>query len=108
MFDNADFSVNTIDGHNTFHSMGGIACVTPAGTVDTNELVPWVVTIPPTETSGLTGNIPVKTYTRSAVSGLQSIAIRNSIAVVDTPATLRTAIALDSLWHIGPVFEISL
>ncbi len=107
MFDNADFNVNTIDGHNTFHSMGGIACVTPAGTVDTNELVPRVVTIPPAETIGLTGNIPVKTYTRPAVSGLRAIAIRNVIAVGDTPATLRTAIALDSLWHIGPVFEIS-
>lgn len=29
VFDNADFNVNTIDGRNTFHQMGGIQCVTP-------------------------------------------------------------------------------
>ncbi|ELU00858.1 hypothetical protein CAPTEDRAFT_194432 [Capitella teleta] len=29
VFDNADFKVATISGHNTFHSMGGIGCVTP-------------------------------------------------------------------------------
>ncbi|ELT96415.1 hypothetical protein CAPTEDRAFT_203052 [Capitella teleta] len=29
VFDNADFNVATISGHNTFHSMGGIGCVTP-------------------------------------------------------------------------------
>ena len=32
IFDNADFNVHTLDGHNTFHSMGGIKCITPAGT----------------------------------------------------------------------------
>lgn len=29
VFDNADFNVSTIDGHNTFHQMGGIECRTP-------------------------------------------------------------------------------
>lgn len=29
VFDNADFNVSTIDGHNTFHQMGGIECLTP-------------------------------------------------------------------------------
>lgn len=32
IFDNADFNVSTVDGWNTFHSMGGIKCVTPAHT----------------------------------------------------------------------------
>ena len=31
VFDNADFNVATLTGHNTFHAMGGIACVTPPG-----------------------------------------------------------------------------
>lgn len=34
VFDNADFSVATVTGHNTFHSTGGIACVTPPETTD--------------------------------------------------------------------------
>jgi hypothetical protein len=29
VFDNADFNVATISEHNTFHSMGGVGCVTP-------------------------------------------------------------------------------
>ena len=34
VFDNADFNVATLTGYNTFHTMGGIACVTPPGSVD--------------------------------------------------------------------------
>lgn len=30
VFDNADFNIRTIDGHGTFHSMGGIMCVSPS------------------------------------------------------------------------------
>ncbi|KAG8196501.1 hypothetical protein JTE90_012317 [Oedothorax gibbosus] len=44
VFDNADFNVNTIDGHGTFHAMGGIACVTPfeaAGKM--GKLAEWTV-----------------------------------------------------------------
>lgn len=33
VFDNADFNVATLDGLNTFHSVGGISCVTPAESV---------------------------------------------------------------------------
>ena len=33
VLDNADFNVATLTGHNTFHSMGGIACVTPPGSI---------------------------------------------------------------------------
>ena len=29
IFDNADFNVATLTGHNTFHSLGDIACVAP-------------------------------------------------------------------------------
>lgn len=33
IFDNADFSVNTLDGKGTFHAMGGIMSVTPRDAV---------------------------------------------------------------------------
>lgn len=29
VFDNADVNIETIDGLNTFHAMGGIQCITP-------------------------------------------------------------------------------
>lgn len=40
VFDNADHNVHTLDGFKTFHSMGGIHCVTPAGLVTSNEKLP--------------------------------------------------------------------
>ncbi|KYN29867.1 hypothetical protein ALC57_00676 [Trachymyrmex cornetzi] len=39
VFDNADFNTNTIDGANTFHSMGGIRVITPANSVEKRERV---------------------------------------------------------------------
>lgn len=33
VFDNADFNINTIDGYNTFHTMGGIQCVVPKNSI---------------------------------------------------------------------------
>ena len=38
VFDNADFNVATLTGHNTFHSMGGIACVTPHGSMNNSPI----------------------------------------------------------------------
>lgn len=34
IFDNADFNINILDGHNTFHAMGGIHYVTPSTAID--------------------------------------------------------------------------
>ena len=38
VFDNADFNVATLTEHNTFHSMGGIACATPPGSVNNSPI----------------------------------------------------------------------
>lgn len=37
VFDNADMNVNTIDGENTFHKMGGIMIITPHSSVLPNK-----------------------------------------------------------------------
>lgn len=39
IFDNADVNVRTLDGLNTFHAMGGIQCVTPSESVETEVTV---------------------------------------------------------------------
>ena len=54
MYDNADFNVGTVTGHNTFHSKGGIVCVTPPGIVD-SSLVKCTVKIPSAKTVGTFG-----------------------------------------------------
>lgn len=40
VFDNADHNTRTVDGHGTFHVLGGVQCVTPASTVQTETCVP--------------------------------------------------------------------
>lgn len=74
VFDNADFNVATLTGHNTFHAMGGIACVTPSGTVDKSP-TKRTVKAPSAELLGTFGQIPIKTYSKPAVPGLQSVIV---------------------------------
>lgn len=40
VFDNADVNVNTLDGENTFHEMGGIMCITPHNAVLPDQNIP--------------------------------------------------------------------
>ena len=49
VFNNADFNVNTLDGHNTFHSLCGIQCITPARSADAEIAVPRVINPPSAE-----------------------------------------------------------
>lgn len=37
VFDNADFNTRTLDGHGTFHAMGGVVCVYPDDAVKVSE-----------------------------------------------------------------------
>ena len=45
VFDNADHNVCTLDGWNTFHSMGGVCCDTPQTSVK-NDPIPRLKKIP--------------------------------------------------------------
>ncbi|GBN30185.1 hypothetical protein AVEN_104452-1 [Araneus ventricosus] len=43
VFDNADHNTRTVDGHRTFHVMGGVQCVTLASGVQTCSCIsPWI------------------------------------------------------------------
>ena len=39
VFDNADYNLRTLNGHDTFHAKGGIICVTPKIPVHTNTRI---------------------------------------------------------------------
>lgn len=79
VFDNADCNVNTIDGSNTFHSMGGIACITPssAGDVAMNQPIPKVTSTPSAADIGKIGMIPLKSYEKAEGSGLRTIKVKD-------------------------------
>ena len=89
VFDNADFNVATLTGHNTFHSMSGIACVTRPGSVNNSPIK--------REVKLQYLQIRIKTYSKPAVPGLQSVIIQPLKHSNQEPACLRSAFALDSL-----------
>ncbi|KAG5866269.1 hypothetical protein JTB14_018809 [Gonioctena quinquepunctata] len=57
VYHNADFNVRTIDGHNTFNSMGCILCVTPRTAVVPGQNIPRLKNLPTAGTVGRSGNV---------------------------------------------------
>lgn len=65
VFDNADFNINTIDGYNTFHTMGGIQCVVPKNAIQWNERIQKLKTVVTAETMGNIATIPIISYEKT-------------------------------------------
>jgi len=86
--------------------MGGIACVTPPGIVDTSP-IKRTVKLPSAETVGAFGHIPIKTYSKPAVPGLQSVIIDHLKIPDQELQPLCSAAALDSLWVVSYVLELA-
>lgn len=62
VFDNADVNVETIDGSNTFHAMGGIQCITPATSNSSGGAISRVGVVPKASAVGKFGAIPLVTF----------------------------------------------
>ena len=77
VFDNADFDVHTIDGFHTFHCMGGIECVTPAGSMIKPEVIERLKKMPSAREISSCSSIAVKPFTSHSESGLKSIEIED-------------------------------
>ncbi|KYM95812.1 hypothetical protein ALC62_13539 [Cyphomyrmex costatus] len=77
IFDNADHNVNTLDGHNTFHAMGGIMAVTPWQAFSSCKTIQRLNKIPSAEDIGKFGFIGLKQYERKGSAGLQSVVVEN-------------------------------
>ena len=103
MFDSADFNVATLTGHDTFHAMGGIACVTPPGTVDKLP-IKRTVKASSAELLGTFKQIPIKTYSKPAASGLQSVTVE-PLKVYNSQRFLATSI--DCVWMLGYVLNLT-
>ena len=98
VFDNADFNIRTIDGHGTFHSMGGSQCTTPASNTNPVGVTERVLTLPKSSEIGKHGVIPIKTYNQPPTKALRQIPIKDpSENTVDTSEAER----LDALWISG-------
>ena len=71
VFDNANYNTCTINSYNTFHSMGGIMCVTPYSSVTSTRIIKRLNKIPSSEVVGKFGFIPVKTFEKNSPQGLK-------------------------------------
>ena len=106
-FDNADFNTNTLDGHDTFHAMGGIKCITPAMNIERSTTVPRCKENVPASITGSFGNVPIKTYKKPETPGLQQITVQKlSLSPEEASRSLIRAMKLDSLWMAGCTLEI--
>lgn len=74
VFDNADFNTRSLDGYNTFHSLGGIICVSPKHSISINDRIPRSEANK-VEAVGSFAKIDILTYNKPKLSGVQAIKI---------------------------------
>lgn len=107
VFDNADFNVRTVDGFNTFHSMGGIMCVTPGNASRNENRIPRLKEIPSANSIAAHGKIMMKLYQASEDSGLRNITFEDfSVQEVNRVTDNLMFSNNDLMWMIGKFSSI--
>ena len=106
VFDNADFNVATLTGHDTFHAMGGIAAVTPSGDATPRALQrnPQLSAM---EEMGQFSTMPLKIYRKPSLSAMKSVIIGPLEPPVEEPTNLKSAKLLDTVWVTNLVVGVS-
>lgn len=77
LFDNADFKTQTLDGHNSFHAMDGIHCITPRDAIASDQNIQRLNKIPSAKVVGSVGSIALKMFEKRNNTGLKIIKIQN-------------------------------
>ena len=97
IFDNADFNIAILTGHDTFHAMGGIASVTPGEKLPA-PILPRPRDIPHADEIGTFGQVPIRSYHKREQLGLQSVTIGPLEPPAPLPSCLTFAKSVDLLW----------
>lgn len=100
VFDNADFNTQTLDGHNTFHAMGGIHCVTPRNAIAPDQNIERLKQMPSAKVVGSFGTIALKTFMKKNNMGLQTIKIQNLGSIRAVSEVVMPSVS-DLLWLYG-------
>ena len=100
VFDNADFNIRTLDGYGTFHSMGGVMCVTPASGVKlpSDERIK---TCPPAERLATVNKVKLHRYTAPNSKGIGGITVEDPAEIRCLEAANSVHLFLDLLWMSG-------
>lgn len=102
VFDNADHNTRTVDGHGTFHVMGGVQCVTPASAVQMTSRVPRPTILPKATVVGKFGFIPIVTHDRPKNNGLNRLLIEDVLSLELRPLNAQIGATYDWIWMAGP------
>ena len=101
VFDNADFNSRTLDGLGTFHSMGGIQCITPASAVTCNQRLQRLQKITSAQNIGASGRVQIRQYPKRNCSGLDGILVDNISQMDFLSSSISGALHMDFLWLCG-------
>ncbi|KAE8749717.1 hypothetical protein FOCC_FOCC003457 [Frankliniella occidentalis] len=104
VFDNADVNVCTLDGHNTFHSLGGCKISTP-GSVTPARSVPRLK-LEKSQDIALTNRIEMVEYNKAFSTGLKQIVVKPLALSTAVPPNVVKALTLDFLWLAGSWAEV--
>ena len=105
VFDNADFNTRTIDGHNTFHCMGGIKCVTPRASRPIS-IIPRAASNKSTSLTGSFNTIDICRYNKVAKTGLKEFAVKDCSCEEIVVERMSKYIKVDMLWLCGEWLNI--
>lgn len=97
-FDNADFNIRTLDGHATFHCMGGVEMTTPAPKNDPASLKRMCDPPAASDIAAL-GTFDISWFKKPSISGLRNIKI-DALETKDIQS-VANAVLMDTLWLSG-------
>ena len=111
VFDNADFNVNTVDGKNTIHVLGGIAAHTPQLKCSiSDKQITRLKEIPKASSLEEIGTIPMKFMSKpdTQVTGLLSESVKDvSAALFISETKFKNAVNHDTLWLVSQILNVS-
>lgn len=105
-WDNADINIRTLNGHGTWHSMGGLEFVTPStSSIVSNNLHRFNCKLS-AEELGKYGALPIKTYTKPKNNGLKYMKVESVVSAFrQNESKLQEYFKADLLWMCGRLFN---
>ncbi len=101
VFDNADFNVRTLDGYGTFHSMGGIMCVTPGSAITNTDVTDRIKVQPTAATLAQVNKVSLQTYSARNTKGIDGISVKDLGDIRRLSSEKSVYPLLDTLWMCG-------
>ena len=106
VFDSTDFNIRTLDGYGTFHSMGGVMCVTPASGGKPPADIKRIKTCPSAEKLAIVKKVKLQRYIASNTKGIGDITVEDPAEIRCFQSTNSVHPFLDLLWISGSWFVL--